>query len=678
MHNQDSPRPKEKDKSGGHGWGLRRKSLLALAAACLIALIPAALVGWQAIQGVREDFGLAYARNLNELSRQRILAPVSRELALALRLAESEALRQWLEDENNPDKRAVFFREAEGFRHAFRDHSWFLGVTASGHYYFRDDASGTKFAPIGILSPAVETDGWFFGTLRTTDSFNINVDHDARLDLTKVWLNVVVWDDGRKIAVAGTGLDLSGFLHDFLVSEKVGTTPVIINCNGVIQAHPDRDLIPFNTATGSVKDQRTIFDLLGDATSRQALQDAMQSAELHPNTVETTWLDLDRKRQLVALSYIPELQWHVLTAVDLDAARLIDTGWIKPAIAAFALLLALLLFAFGSAVETLVLQPLRRLQQSAKAISEGHYAVALPTAGRDEIGDLSRTFETMADQVRRNTEELESKVQERTAALEASNRQMAAARRQLDASIDYASLIQRAILPDRQMAQSLGEHHFVLWRPRDVVGGDFYVFLADGENCLVGVVDCAGHGVPGALMTMLARAAIDHALNEVGSRSPAAVLARTDAAMRAMIEENQMFRAIATNIDAGLVYVDRPAGRLLFAGAKISLYWSDGDQVAEIKGDRRALVDRRNGDYHDRHFPLVPGRTYYLATDGILDQSGGDHGFGFGRRRFTAMLRDHAALPLAAQCTGFAETLARYQGERPQRDDITLLCFRFD
>ena len=265
-------------------------------------------------------------------------------------------------------------------------------MTASGHYYFRDDASGTKFAPIGILSPAVETDGWFFGTLRTTDSFNINVDHDARLDLTKVWLNVVVWDDGRKIAVAGTGLDLnSRFLDHFLVSEKVGTTPVIINRNGVIQAHPGRDLISFNTA------RRARSRISGRSSTCWVMTSPASVAGRHAirqaaseNTVETTVVlpDLDRKRQSVALSYIPEsCQWYVPTAVDLDAARLIDTGWIKPAIAAFALLLALLLFAFGSAVETLVLQPLRRLQQSAKAISEAHYAVALPTAGRDEIGD---------------------------------------------------------------------------------------------------------------------------------------------------------------------------------------------------------------------------------------------------------------------------------------------------
>ncbi|MNP06213.1 Stage II sporulation protein E (SpoIIE) [compost metagenome] len=76
--------------------------------------------------------------------------------------------------------------------------------------------------------------------------------------------------------------------------------------------------------------------------------------------------------------------------------------------------------------------------------------------------------------------------------------------------------------------------------------------------------------------------------------------------------------------------------------------------------------------------PLQSGWTFYLCTDGFLDQAGGEHGFGFGNSRFAAMLRNHARLPLAEQARVFAATLADYQGERPQRDDITILSFRFD
>ncbi|QNM95884.1 biofilm regulation protein phosphatase SiaA [Chitinimonas koreensis] len=661
--------------------GLRSKSLLALAFACLVALVCAGLIGWQVVENVREHFGLAYARNYTQLNRQKILAPVSRELALSLRLADSEVVRQWLLDEDDAGKRALFFKEVEGYRRDFLDHSWFVIADPTRHYYFDDgkgDRGAAMQAPRYTLRTDEKNDAWYFATLRNTGHFNINVDYDHALNVTKVWINVLVRDGSRKIGLAGTGIDLTRFLADFIRHDEAGVTPMILDRQGAIQAHPDASLIALNSATGAAVQQRTVFDQLPLAADRHALRTAMQAAETRPGEVETAWVELGGRRQLLALSYIPELKWQVLTAVDLHAARVIDTNWIWPVVAAFAAMMALLLVGFGLAVERLVLRPLRRLQQSAGAIAAGHYEVALPAAGNDEIGALSRAFGVMADTVRRHTAELEHKVRERTAALEAANQAMAAAHKKIDDSIDYASLIQRAILPDHQLVQTLGPHHFVLWRPRDVVGGDFYVFRADGDNCLLGVVDCAGHGVPGALMTMLARAAIDHAIAEVGLRSPAAVLARTDAAMRAMLADAELPRGIATNMDAGFCYIDRAAGTLRFAGAKISLYWSDGQDMGELRGGRRALADKRVGEYADAELELAAGRTFYLVTDGFLDQAGGEHGFGFGNRRFAEMLRQHAGLPLERQAEAFDAALADYQGALPQRDDVTLLSFRFD
>jgi serine phosphatase RsbU (regulator of sigma subunit) len=97
-----------------------------------------------------------------------------------------------------------------------------------------------------------------------------------------------------------------------------------------------------------------------------------------------------------------------------------------------------------------------------------------------------------------------------------------------------------------------------------------------------------------------------------------------------------------------------------------------------LPGARRALGDKRQGDYHNQQIALQPGRTFYLCTDGFLDQAGGERGFGFGNSRFADMLRRHASLPLNEQSAAFSDTLAAYQGDYPQRDDITMLCFRFD
>ena len=453
---------------------------------------------------------------------------------------------------------------------------------------------------------------------------------------------------------------------------------MIVTRSGAIQAHPDPALIAINQAASTASQAQTLAGQLQQPQEQAALAAALARAEAQPAEVATLRVHLDGKEQLLALAYLPELKWHVVTAVDLKAARVLDQGWLNTAVGALVLLLGILLLAFAYAVERLVLRPLKKLQQSASALAGGNFDVSLPPPSRDELGDLSQAFGIMATRIRNNTEELEAQVLARTQALETANQDMRRAHKQINDSIDYASLIQRAILPKQQLDQLLGPHHFVLWRPRDVVGGDFYVFRSEGERYMVGVVDCAGHGVPGALMTMLARAALDHAMTQEGIAAPAAILTQTDATMRAMLQHCELPRAIATNMDAGLVYVDRERGLLRFAGAKIGLYWSDGQEVGEIKGGRRAIGDRRMGSYRDTELQMQPGTTYYLATDGFLDQAGGELGYGYGNTRFAQLLLAHARLPMAEQADALDQALESYRGEYPQRDDITILSFRFE
>ncbi|MFQ1062859.1 biofilm regulation protein phosphatase SiaA [Bordetella trematum] len=659
-------------------WGLRKKSFMALLLACVVMLAPAVLITWLVFDGVRDHFGRAFAENFAQLSRQRILAPISREMALSMRLANSEVTRRWLRNEHDPAALDLFFREAEGYRRDFLGQTYFIASAESGNYYFSDPVEQSDRVRY-TLSPKAVDDGWFYASIKSPERYNINVNPDLKLNTTKVWINAQIRDGDEVLGLTGAGMDVGGFLKEFVDSGRAGVTPVIVDRAGAIQAYQDPGRIAYNSgAAGRVALDRTVFSLVDAGESRENLRAALQESVENPDEVAMTWASVDGNRQLVAVAYMPELRWSVVTLVDFGAARLVDPSWLWPAVVGLLLLFVALVLCFGFAIERLMLRPLRRLQQSARAIADGSYDVRLPPGGQDEIGDLSRAFGVMADKVRRHTAELESKVRERTSELESANREMAAARKKIDDSIDYASLIQRAILPDRQMTQSLGAHHFVLWKPRDVVGGDFYVFRSDGENCLMGIMDCAGHGVPGALMTMLARAAIDLAVSEMGPRDPAGILTRTDSAIRAMLADAQLPRALATNTDAALVYVDRENSRLIYAGAKISLYASNGHDAREVQGGRRALGERRRGEYQNVELPLLSGWTYYLATDGFLDQAGGEFGFGFGNTRFAAMLKRHARESMADQAEAFAQALAEYQGGLPQRDDITLLSFRFD
>lgn len=659
--------------------GLRGKSMVALLLACLLALIPTVLIGWKVIDGIRNSFGQAYARNTTLLNREKVFSPVSRELALVKRLADSQVTQEWLLDEQNTAKRVLFFREAEGYRRDFHDHSYFVVSGASLQDYFNDTKKPFSMAARYRLKQNSEQDSWFFATLRNTSDYNINVDHDIQLDATKIWINAVIFHDGKKIGVTGTGIDLSSFIKNFIENAETGVTPLIFDDQGAIQAHPEQKLIAFNAGSGgTVHSGSNLNKMLGSDKDRSAIRIAMDLASKHPGEVEIRTTKVEGKQQIFALSYIPELKWYVATALDLRVASLIDSNLLAPVMVAFIVLLLVLLAGFAYAIEKLVLRPLRVLQKTAQSMAAGNYDVALPVARNDEIGRLSAAFDRMAQTVRNHTNELEMRVSERTMELEQANSQMSIAHRKIDDSIDYASSIQRAILPDRQLISSLGDRHAVLWRPRDVVGGDFYVYRSEKKGFLFGVVDCAGHGVPGALMTMLAYAAIDQAISDSGISDPAAILERTDRIVRTMLRSDSGQQDLATNLDAGLAFVDLETREVIFSGAKIALYYSDGETVNEQRGARRAIGDKRPGEFHNIRLPLKPNVTFYMTTDGFLDQAGGEQGFGFGTSRFTDMLCRHARLPVSKQGAAFEATLASYQGDYAQRDDITMFCFHFE
>jgi serine phosphatase RsbU (regulator of sigma subunit) len=308
-------------------------------------------------------------------------------------------------------------------------------------------------------------------------------------------------------------------------------------------------------------------------------------------------------------------------------------------------------------------------------MAAGQYNVQLPAmSGDDELGELSQAFGEMAAQVRTHTENLEHLVDERTEELRAVNREMEAAHKNIADSIQYASLIQNAILPQGEIEEALGREYFVWWKPRDVVGGDFYVFRRDERGSLIGVFDCAGHGVPGALMTMNAHSIFQVAADQIGLSDPAAILRAIDERLRSTLQHAPQAKWLATHMDAALAYIDRAERTLTFSGAKSSLYWSDAGGVGEIKSARAALGGRRETVFENQVLPLDE-RSWYLATDGILDQSGGEHGFSFGHERFLSVLRLISSLPFEEQCAALDNELQKYQGQRVQRDDILVIGF---
>ncbi|QEY31851.1 HAMP domain-containing protein [Synechococcus sp. RSCCF101] len=330
----------------------------------------------------------------------------------------------------------------------------------------------------------------------------------------------------------------------------------------------------------------------------------------------------------------------------------------------FLVLLSLLSYRL---IYTRVLGPLSVLSREALQIESGDFSSRLTVRGSDEVSAVARGFNSVLETISSYTGKLNDY-----------NVELRAAQNQIGASIRYASLLQRTILPDSQLQQTFADNYFVIWKPRDGVGGDCYLFHREGSRCLAGVADCAGHGVAGAMMTMLARSSLDRAVHQVGIASPAVLMDTVDQLMRPLFREAHESRALATGMDLGLVMLDFDRSLLRFSGAHIHLFWSDGSRVGMIRGDKRSLWQKRQGQYSDHDVVLRPGTTYYLTTDGILDQAGGSDGFGFGTDRFQDWIQRNSALPIHRQKDVLATTFDHFRGDHQQRDDVTILCFRFD
>ena len=653
--------------------GLRWKSGLWLGGLLALLLLIALLAGRSGLDAFRTHFGAAFAANHAQLQAQKLVTLITRELSLSQRLAELGSVQGFLRE---GDAAAATFADLERFRAAFADGSAFLIAHATGDYYFSDaPAAPGPLAPRYALKRDEPKDAWYFATIAGGQPYALNVNVDETLRVTKVWFNVLVRDSaGEVLGLAGTGLDLTRFLAEFAASRDAGVTSLIVNGDGVILAHPDPALIEYAALT-KASPQRTLHRLVAREDDRRALARSFEELRRDAATSRTLEIEYDGVRRIVGAAYVPQLDWYVLSAVDTGAAHVIDEAVLWPlALAALALLV---LFAAGVSVgaNRLILQPLMGLTDSARRLASGDYSLRLHSDRHDELGELTRVFDGMARQIDAHTRELEGRVAERTRDLAAARDRIAAAHRQIQDSIRYASLIQHAMLPQAALARALPDTHCVLWQPRDTVGGDLYLFREDNEGFLVGVIDCAGHGVPGAFMTMIAHAAFDLAVHERGLADPAALLARMDEAIRTLLPEETAGRRLATNMDAALCHVDLAHGRLRFAGAHLDLFRCADGRCERIRGHRRSLGERRRSNYENHVMPADAGATYYLSTDGLLDQAGGEQGFGFGVTRFAEVLATLATQPMPTQAEILLRTLRAYQGQRGQRDDIAVLGF---
>ncbi|MGL1862666.1 MAG: transporter substrate-binding domain-containing protein [Pseudodesulfovibrio sp.] len=245
----------------------------------------------------------------------------------------------------------------------------------------------------------------------------------------------------------------------------------------------------------------------------------------------------------------------------------------------------------------------------------------------------------------------------------------------ISSSINYASHIQRSVLP-HEGAFDVFNDHFVLWEPRDIVGGDVYWNRPWGGGTLVILGDCTGHGVPGAFMSLIATGALDRALDEVQPGKMGELITRMHQFIQRTLFQHQADGESDDGLELGAIFLSKNKTQLTYAGARFQLFQMVDGKTEFIKGTKSGIGYRGiplDQAFEDIHLSVETGDVFYMTSDGLIDQLGGERRRGFGKKRFRALLEDIQDMPMAEQKSIMLQRFLEYQGENRRLDDVSVI-----
>jgi PAS domain S-box-containing protein len=249
-------------------------------------------------------------------------------------------------------------------------------------------------------------------------------------------------------------------------------------------------------------------------------------------------------------------------------------------------------------------------------------------------------------------------------------------------SINYAKRIQNSIFPPEDLVKTLIPGSFVLYKPKDIVSGDFYWVEQIQEKIFIAAVDCTGHGVPGALMSIVGHNLLSKSINEQNHITPADILNELSRGVLNTLRYTTENSVLKDAMDISLCVLDKLTNKLEFAGAYNNMYLIRNNQLTEIVADRFPIgvfLDGELKKFSNRELQLQKGDTIYLFTDGYPDQFGGPKGKKLKNKGFKEILLSiqYMSMPEQKQILNKTFEEWKYSSEE-QTDDILVIGIRIE
>ena len=271
-------------------------------------------------------------------------------------------------------------------------------------------------------------------------------------------------------------------------------------------------------------------------------------------------------------------------------------------------------------------------------------------------------------QLQRDKHLLEEKVKERTAEIEAQ-------KQEITSSIEYAGRIQQALLPMKEIFAHTFSEHFIIFRPRDIVSGDFYWIGEDGKHVFFTVADCTGHGVPGAFMSTLGISTLNEIITNKSDLHAHSVLNLLRTKIKTSLHQTGKEGEAADGMDIAFCVLHKDRKKLEFAGAYNPLIISQGAELKEYKADRMpiGIYVGEKDSFTNFEINVTKGDIIYLFSDGMADQFGGPDGSKYKKSSLKKLLASVSARPLQEQSVIIEEEFEKWRGTGEQIDDVTVI-----
>ncbi|WP_338759821.1 AAA family ATPase [Bernardetia sp. ABR2-2B] len=276
--------------------------------------------------------------------------------------------------------------------------------------------------------------------------------------------------------------------------------------------------------------------------------------------------------------------------------------------------------------------------------------------------------------------QMENRVKERTIKLDQAYKELDTKNKSLTSSINYAKRIQDVILPeDDYLKDAVSEEMFVFYRPRNIVSGDFYWVADKGDYTVLALVDCTGHGVPGAFMSLIGNNILETIINVKNIIIPSIILTELDKAVAKILKQDHTSNR--DGMDMTVCLIDKKNKKVKIAAAKQDFYYFT-DKLNIIKGSKKSIggsymKSQKQNHFTDQEISFADKEvTCYMSSDGYQDQFGGEKDRKFMIKNFKLLLQNGANLSIKKQKQKIKTSLQDWKKNTPQTDDILVIGFK--